>query len=296
MSTEQATVVSVIVPVLDDADRLDRCLSALDAQSISRGLEILVVDNGSQHPPVDVVARHPRARLLTELKPGSYAARNAGVAQARGRVLAFTDSDCTPAPTWLERAVAAIDAEAEPAFLAGRVEVVPADGGAPTWIEEWEMIHGFPQKRYVEQLRFGVTANLVVAADHFATVGGFNADLKSSGDREWGQRATERGMRAVYRDDLVVLHPARRTLGEVRTKVRRVSRGAVRLAAAEGTFPLGGDFGKLVLRPPVRTIARTARALGGRRGARYVAAAAVVHGMYVVERIAAFLTLRRGRL
>src|SRR4051794_2931850 len=100
---------SIIIPVRDDSARLQTCLEALDRQSLAGALEILVVDNGSSDDPEAVVRGFPRARLLHEAEPSSYAARNLGVREASGAIFAFTDSDCIPASDWIERGVAAIE-------------------------------------------------------------------------------------------------------------------------------------------------------------------------------------------
>src|SRR5262245_46024865 len=99
--------VSVIIPVYNNPDGLRRCLHALEAQTYPKSrYEIIVVDNGSDTPPADMVRAFDRVTLLEEAVPSSYAARNRGLAQARGEVIAFTDSDCIPAPDWLAHGVA----------------------------------------------------------------------------------------------------------------------------------------------------------------------------------------------
>ena len=99
----EGIAVSVIIPVLNDAPRLRTCLDALESQTFDLPFEVLVVNNGSSDDPASVLRAFPAARLLHEQQRSSYAARNTGVRQARGEVLAFTDSDCIPAEDWLER-------------------------------------------------------------------------------------------------------------------------------------------------------------------------------------------------
>src|ERR1041385_9155423 len=106
--------VSVVIPVLGDAERLALCLDALDRQTLpANRFEVIVVDNASDRDEAiaAVVAEHaPRFRLLHEPRPGSYAARNRAIADARGTIIAFTDADCIPRPDWLERGIAALHA------------------------------------------------------------------------------------------------------------------------------------------------------------------------------------------
>jgi mycofactocin system glycosyltransferase len=89
--------VTVLVPVRDRADELDRCLAALGA-----GVPVLVVDDGSDDPAALARVCAGRARLLRlPVNGGPGAARNAGLAATGTGIVAFLDSDCTPGPDWL---------------------------------------------------------------------------------------------------------------------------------------------------------------------------------------------------
>jgi beta-1,4-mannosyltransferase len=219
-------VVSVITPILNDAARLELLLSALEGQQGAPPFEVIVVDNGSSDDLPAVAGRHSGIRLLHEGRQGSYAARNTGVAAARGAVLAFTDADCIPAADWLASGVAALEEAGDRCFVGGRVKLFAADSSRPTAAELWELQYGFPQRGYIEVGGFAATANLFVRSKTFREVGDFDANLRSGGDAEWGKRATALGVRGVYRDDVIVEHPCRRTFAEQRTKIRRTKVGS----------------------------------------------------------------------
>jgi cellulose synthase/poly-beta-1,6-N-acetylglucosamine synthase-like glycosyltransferase len=94
--------VSVVIPVYNDRARLDRCLAALARQRpVEGGFEVIVVDDGSNDEPGEVVCRYLFARLLRQANAGPAAARNRGVAAAAAPILAFLDADCVPDPDWL---------------------------------------------------------------------------------------------------------------------------------------------------------------------------------------------------
>jgi len=85
---------SVVIPVYNRADLLGRALSSVLAQS-EQDFEVVVVDDGSRDDPeavVDALA-DPRLRFLRQENRGGGAARNAGIREARGRFIAFLDSD-----------------------------------------------------------------------------------------------------------------------------------------------------------------------------------------------------------
>jgi glycosyltransferase involved in cell wall biosynthesis len=101
--------ISVVVPFYNARHHLERCVVGLLRQNYPPSrYEIIMVDNNSTDHSTEIVQRYPEIRLLLEPKQGAYAARNRGVAAAEGRILAFTDADCVPAPDWLEKMDAAL--------------------------------------------------------------------------------------------------------------------------------------------------------------------------------------------
>lgn len=98
------TLVSVIVPVHNEARYLGDCLDALLCQELSStDFEVIVVDNGSTDGSRSIVQQRERVQLLDEPQRGAYSARNRGLHAARGELVAFTDADCVPRRDWLQR-------------------------------------------------------------------------------------------------------------------------------------------------------------------------------------------------
>lgn len=96
--------ISVVVPFYNTQRYVEECIQALLAQTYpSSHYDVIMVDNNSTDGSSAIVRKYPRIKLLSEPKQGAYAARNRGVAAARGEVIAFTDPDCVPARDWLER-------------------------------------------------------------------------------------------------------------------------------------------------------------------------------------------------
>lgn len=254
--SSDVSLVSIIIPVKDDAQRLERCLEALDQQTYGGDVEILVIDNGSSDHPERVVDRFARARFLREPAHGSYAARNAGLREAQGQVLAFTDSDCIPAPDWLEVGVRAIQAAGEDAFVGGRVELFAKDPEHPNPGEVWDLRQGFHQQRYIEQEHFSATASLFVHRSAFDRAGPFQQEFVSSGDREWGNRATANGLKGRYVPDLLTRHPCRDSLRALRRKNARLLQGDIQLRRERGQALITPKEALIALCPPIPTLIR----------------------------------------
>lgn len=220
------TFVSIIIPVYNDSKRLSKCLEALENQTYPKKLyEVIVVDNNSEEDIGIIVDQFAQATITHESHRGSYAARNKGISLAKAAVLGFTDSDCIPAPNWIEKGVENLLQTANCGFVAGKIKLFFQNPDKPTVVELYDSNNFLRQKQYVEELKFGATANLFTYKDVFDLVGLFNADLKSSGDREWGQRVFKLGYTQIYAEDVCIAHPARNKLKELQKKVARITEG-----------------------------------------------------------------------
>jgi glycosyltransferase involved in cell wall biosynthesis len=222
-------MVSVVIPVFNDAKRLEICLKAIDQQTYPKACyEVIVVDNDSEFGLViaSVVAQFKRAIVAFETIPGSYAARNRGIELAKGEVLAFTDADCIPAKDWIERGVWHLLQTQNCGLVAGRIEVFFQDPTCITPIELYESITAFPQSKLLETRHGGATANVFTLKAVFEQVGLFDPTLKSNGDLEWGYRVFLAGYRQIYADDALVAHPARSTYQELYQRTVRLVGGA----------------------------------------------------------------------
>ena len=222
-----APLVSVVVPVLHDGPGIRACLEALLGQTYpAGGYEIVVADNGSTDDTRAVVeslraGAGSRVSLVVEDRVRtSYAARNQGLRAARGQVLAFTDADCVPAPTWLEEGVRALRVSSA-ACVAGRI-VVTFAGHRLNAYEYWDSAFRFNQESYVRR-HFAATANMFLQARVIERHGPFRPELVSGGDREFGFRLWKAGEHLAYAPDAIVAHPARATFAAIYRKGLRLA-------------------------------------------------------------------------
>ena len=222
-----APFVSVIIPVFNDPERLQLCLNALAGQTYSQErYEIIVIDNGSDKDQniSGVVAGFSLATYLYEPKPGSYAARNAGLAIAKGTILAFTDADCIPEANWLEKGVSRLTHLPNCGLVAGRIKLF-FKGEQASPVELYESVTAFPQERLLKEQHGAATGNVFTFRAVMDKVGEFDDRLKSNGDLEWGARVYEAGFDQVYAADVCVAHPARYTFEDLRRRTLRLAGG-----------------------------------------------------------------------
>lgn len=184
VTSEQAPDVSVVISVKNRSGMLLDCMRGLAAQRFGRErFEVVVIDNCSSEDlaPVIVQARAMGLDVRmtrTERDGGPAPARNLGVSLARGRIIAFTDSDCRPTANWLDTVVPHFDDD-RVALVAGPVLGKPEQRVTfttrLTFITETEH-PSFP------------TANLCMRRDVFLAHGGFDASLSFT---DFFDRATE---------------------------------------------------------------------------------------------------------
>lgn len=216
--------ISVIIPVWNGEAVLGRCLAALAAQTLPRDVyEVIVVDNGSTDATAALARGFPGVQLLSEPAPGSYAARNTAIGAAAAPLIAFTDADCVPAADWLERALAAAARDPEFGVLAGRIDLFDeGEADAPAY-GDYERLFSFPQ---VHAARGNcATANWISRTALLRELGGFDASLKSGGDRQMALRIRAAGHSLIHVPEMIVRHPVRATRDALIRKRRRLSGG-----------------------------------------------------------------------
>src|SRR3954452_24884575 len=169
--------ISVIVPVRNGARSLPALLQSLDAQTLPHDrFEVIVVDNGSEDRTAEIAEAHG-SRVISEPIANRSRARNRGAAAARSALYAFTDADCVAHPDWLQELVGSGN---QAPLMAGDVKVRVRE--RPNAVERFEALWRFGQRSWVEHQGWAATANLLVRADAFEAVGGFDPEWRHIGE------------------------------------------------------------------------------------------------------------------
>ncbi len=229
MMKGKETFFSVIIPTYNHAEQLAACLqSIVDLDYRRDSFEVIVVDDGSDVSPDAVVASFGKQldiTLVTQPNAGPAAARNTGVARAKGQFLAFTDDDCCPTANWLSN-LASSFLDAPDCAIGGRtINALPNN----LFSTASQTIIDFVYARYNDDLRqprFFASNNLALPADRFKAIGGFDRALRTSEDRELCERWLHQGYRMIFAPEVVIYHSHVLTFGTFWRQHLNYGRGA----------------------------------------------------------------------
>lgn len=209
---------TVIIPTHGRADKLARCLDALEAQVLPDGrtIEIVVAIDGDDSATYENLHQPKGVHLLRLPRQGIAAARNAAIGAARGDVLLFTNDDCYPAPDWAAVHLAAQSSRSGGGMVVGRTnwrewpDPTVFDG----LVRDTSMIFFYDQMRADEVYGFRHfwTCNASVPTCRVRQVGGFNERIRPYGfeDLEFAFRLERAGFPGVaYRPDAINVHDHR---------------------------------------------------------------------------------------
>lgn len=189
-------LVSVIVPVFDGARTIERALASVLAQE-HRPLEVLVVDDGSSDATPDILTRlageHPELRVIRQDNAGPAAARNRGITEARGELLAFNDADDVWLPGKLTAQLALLG---DNDFVICAFQNV-ADDGFP--MAPWAI-----RKEGPDALPGFVFQAMLARRAAFDKIGMLDEAMRWAEDTDWFLRAHDLGLAMKKSDEVYV--------------------------------------------------------------------------------------------
>jgi len=196
---------SIIVPVYNESQTIERCLRSLLNQTMAReSYEILVIDDGSTDGTDRIAKKYP-VEYYFQANQGAASARNLGARYARGKIILFTDADCEVTANWIEEMVIPF----------GDPEVIGVKGFYRT--SQRELIARFVQKEYEAKSRYLLkskyidfvdTYSAAYRKDVFLKAGGFDTQFRtaSAEDCDLSYQLSIQGYKMVANPHAVVFH------------------------------------------------------------------------------------------
>jgi GT2 family glycosyltransferase len=217
--TDGVPFASVVVVCWNSADVLARCLDQLFAQDYAN-YEIVVIDDGSQDNTLAVAEDASRRGEMTLVRSprnrGCPHARNLGLRQARGEIVAFIDADGFASPSWLRHIAEAFDVDqtiggvASTVFLEGNPLVINGAGGTVNrqgWAADMSMNEPYERAEIASEALYPMGCGMALRRSALERVGPFDDRMFNYyDDVDYGTRLWRAGYRVVVAADAWIDH------------------------------------------------------------------------------------------
>lgn len=208
---------SFVIPAYNEERRIGACLRAI-VQELHRAgaeAEIIVVNNASTDGTREEAERIPGVRVVDESRKGVVRARQRGLLEARGDLVAHIDADCELIPGWLDTVQREFERDPRLVCLSG-----------PYRFHDLPLIKNLTTKLYfalgfaigrIQKIIFGVGevvigGNFVVRRETMLAAGGYNTEIEFYGDDTDVSRQLSRKGKVKFTYDLPILSSGRRLI------------------------------------------------------------------------------------
>ena len=229
---------SVVIPAYNRADLLEQAIQSVLAQTC-QDFEIIVVDDGSSEPICPCVA-DPRLRVIRHpLNRGASAARNTGIANAQGELIALLDSDDLWLPEKLQKQAEFMEDRSYGASLTSYEFDTP---------EGYFLMHLQKPKSWLRELSMGCTqgpgTTLVVRRECYAVVGLYDETMVHHEDYDWLLRFVQKFDLGVLKTPLARVRLSNNPAGDIirvanQTILERYGKLFLELGWFSGTRAIG---------------------------------------------------------
>lgn len=205
---------SVVIPTYNRPLQIERCLAALAQMDYPQDrYEVIVVDDGgktSLRSIVDGFGKGVSMTLVEQQNAGPAAARNRGVAEAKGDFIAFTDDDCMPDSQWLRQFAIALS-QSPSAMVGGRtINALPNNlySSASQALIDYLYSYYNGVNKSATQSVFFASNNIAMSKSLFLEIGGFDVSfpLAAAEDRNLCDCWQQAGYKMKYVPSATIQH------------------------------------------------------------------------------------------
>ena len=214
-------MISIIIPVRNNAARLEQCLRAVLRECAGReDVEVIVVDNGSEDGSVTVASSFVSVKVYVAKGLASpFLPRNRGIKVSKGGIITLLDSTSIPQSGWLERGLFSLK---EKEVTTANITFDPIPN--KDLIAKFDAAYSWIDKQEGARLSALPTTNLFIKRSVFQQHGLFIPELRGLGDIEWTQRVYRGGGRLGIATGACIRYPAK-TGWTFARKMFRLGRG-----------------------------------------------------------------------
>lgn len=199
-------MISIIIPIFNSEKTVRNCIDSLLKQETRKEIEIIAVDDESNDGTKEIVKNFKgKVKLIGQKHKGPAAARNNGARNAKGKILLFTDADCTAKENWIEEMIKPFRDR----------EIVGVQGSYKTRQKELtarfiqtEIEERYERMKKKKGIDFIGSYAAAYRKEAFEGFRGFDESfpIASGEDPELSYRMSEKGLKMVFNPDAVVYH------------------------------------------------------------------------------------------
>lgn len=172
---------SIIISAHDEEKYIAPCLEAVLAElTVNDGVDILVVDNASDDRTGEIANSYPGVRVVKEPCKGLTRARQRGLQEANGAILAYIDADTRMPPGWVRRVLEAFTREETLVCISGPFDYYDATRTEAAFVRLYWRVLAAPAYRLTGFMVVG--GNFAVRADALRRIGGFDTTIAFYGE------------------------------------------------------------------------------------------------------------------
>lgn len=207
------TVISVIIPTLNEGKYLEGTLQAIEKQTYDGKAEIIVSDSRSEDDTEEIARKHG-CEIVVSDRLGPGVGRNRGARVAKGDTLVFMDADTVPSEKLLARISDVLERRKD--VVGGTCKFLPSGGGLVDWL-----LYALANAAAKIMIGIGVPQDpgycFFYRREVFEKLGGIREDLELNETHDLAIRSKKHG-KFVYLNAPVFTSPRRyRKAGYLRT-------------------------------------------------------------------------------
>ncbi|SMP66105.1 Glycosyltransferase involved in cell wall bisynthesis [Neorhodopirellula lusitana] len=195
MVIDGTELVSVVIPAFNAARFLSEAVASVEAQDYSR-IEVVIVDDGSTDDTWEIAnqiaIRNGRVCCVQQANGGISSARNTGIRNCTGELLAFLDADDLWTSDRLEKQFLAAARFPDADYFTGQVHQFLDSSCQSTATVAEELSDG------------AVAGTLLIPTERFHDVGWFDTQLKVAEFLDWHSRCSELGLHGHTVDSVLL--------------------------------------------------------------------------------------------
>lgn len=203
--------ISLIIPAHNEEKYIKDCLLSIEKNGREL-FEVIVIDNASTDKTSEIVKDFSFVRIVHETQKGLPFARNRGIKEAKGDIIAYIDADTKMPKGWVSKIIKEFQKDKKMVSLSGPYIYYDVSFFQKIFVWIYWIILAWPSYLFIRYM--SVLGNFVARKDALEKVGGFNQDIVFYGDDTDISKKLHKIGKVKFSNAFYMLSSARRLNGE----------------------------------------------------------------------------------